>query len=670
MRGRRLAVLVALVLVVGVVSPASEAAQHSERRLLKPVLDVPLREPSVCRGPGTYYLTGTSASTRPDGSLDFRNNRGIRLWKSEDLRTWQDMGRVFELPDEGGIGYQSYGMFRNHHAAADVPDASRTLRGMTSPEIHYLKGTFWIAFSRNGYGTALLKSTTGRAEGPYQLHAYVTSLGDDPSIFQDDDGKVYWLWSPAWIAEMTEDMTGLAGSPRLLTCVPRSPMGDDVLLGDGDPFLFKADGSYYLTMADARERLGINTYDTMVGRSENLFGPYTRREIMVPHGGPTTVFRDPEGTWQATFCGRDRYAAFRDTTGLVPLVWVSGRDLKGHNRSLYSPTALPRWRKEVYTVQGPWWKLRPLIWKEGLHIRDMNMIQAPDGCFYFTGSVHGEAYKGRLVIFKSRDLENWEEIEVYRFEDVEQVSPERRAYRSDKLGDWCNYFMDTEVHYIQGQGTFFVSASVYGAPDVAEPRGATLLLRSTSGKAEGPYEYWGPGLSQASFFEDDDGTVYATMGGTALYRMDPDMRGHTTITRHAVPPGGGGLCEDAGADLIRIKGLWVYFTTGISSGHWCNNPAGGTSLLSYDFHYLTAPKPEGPWSLGAVPGVPFGGHGGVFRGLDGRYYAVVWGDDFFAPFHGKPGLVRLETEMIGGRLHINVDEDWTPEDYRPVGASR
>ncbi len=640
-----------------------------ERRLLEPVLDTPLRAPSICRGPdGTYYLTGTSS--KDDLGEDFRNNRGVRLWRSEDLANWEDMGWVFDLPEAGGIGYRWYGMFRNHHAPADVPGARRNLRGLTSPEIHYLKGTFWIAFSRNGYGTALLKSASGRAEGPYELHAYVTSLGDHPSIFQDTDGKVYWLWSPSWIAEMKEDMTGLAGPPRLLECAPRSPMGDDVLLGDRNPFLFKADGAYYLTMADARERLGINTYDTMVGRSEELFGPYSEREIMVPHGGPTTVFQDDRGTWRATFCGRDYYAAFRDRPGIVPLTWVSSRDRKGHNANLYSPTPLPRWRKEVYTVRGPWWRLRPLISEEGLHIRDMNMTQAPDGCFYFTGSVHGERYKGRLVIFKSRDLQNWEEIEVYRFEDVEQVSPERRAYRSDALGDWCNYFMDTEIHYIEKEETFFIYAGVYGAKGVAEPGGCTLLLRSTSGKAEGPYEYWGRGPSQASFCQTDDGTVYATMGGTAIYRMNPDMRGWETVTRYAVPPGGGGLCEDAGADLIRIKDRWVLFTTGISGGHWCNNPAGGTSLLSYDFHYLTAESPEGPWSLGATPGVPFGGHGGVFRGLDGHYYAVVWGDDFYAPFHAKPGLVRLKTEMVGGRLRIDVDEDWTPADYRPPRGSR
>jgi len=662
--------IMAMALLPAWLTAGDSAAQETgQARLLQPALDEPLRDPSICRGPdGVYYLTGTSASTRPDGALDFDNNAGIRLWKSADLQKWDDLGFVFAITKEGGLGYNLFGFLRNHHARPDVPDAPRDLRGMTSPEIHYLKDTFWITFSQNGYGTGLLKSKTGKAEGPYDFHAVITSQGDDPSLFQDKDGKVYWLWSPAWIAEMKEDLSGLAGAPRLLTCVPNSKMGDDVLLGDRGPFLFFADGAYYLTMADARERLGINTNDTMVGRSATLFGPYSKREIMVPHGGQTTVFQAPDGSWLATFSGQDRYAAFRDRAGFVPLDWVGNHNLKGHNEHISaSNDDLPRWRKSVWTTRGPWHRMRPLLDKPDMRIRDMNMIQAPDGFFYFTGSVHGEPYKARLVIYRSRDLKNWEEIEVYHFDKVAQVSPERRAYRSDKRGDWGNHFMDCEIHYIKGHKTFFIYAGMYNVNSLPGDKGNghAMLLRSTTGKAEGPYEYWAPGPSQCSFFEDDDGTDYASMGGSALYKMNPDLKGWTTINRFTTPPGGGGLCEDAGGDVIRIHGLWVYFTTGISSGHWCNNPSGSTSLLSYDFHYYTAEKPEGPWTLGATPGIPFGGHGGVFQGLDGHYYGVFWGDDCFAPWRCKPGLVRLTTEMKNGQLHIDVDENWTPDDFKP-----
>ena len=65
-------------------------------------------------------------------------------------------------------------------------------------------------------------------------------------------------------------------------------------------------------------------------------------------------------------------------------------------------------------------------------------------------------------------------------------------------------------------------------------------------------------------------------------------------------------------------------------------------------------------------GVRHGGHGGVFRGLDGHWYGVVWGEDILGSFHGKPGVVRLKTELKDGQLLIDVDDDWTPADYKPV----
>ena len=41
-------------------------------------------------------------------------------------------------------------------------------RGIIAPKIGYVKGTFWVAYSMNGHGCGLLKSQTGKAEGPYE----------------------------------------------------------------------------------------------------------------------------------------------------------------------------------------------------------------------------------------------------------------------------------------------------------------------------------------------------------------------------------------------------------------------------------------------------------------------------------------------------------------------
>ena len=94
----------------------------SERYLVKPILETPMRAPSICKGPdGTFYLTGTSSGTTPDGTPDFDKGGVIRLWKSADLKTWSDLGVVFDPKKAGG------------------ETLSQGSPGAISPEIHYLK---------------------------------------------------------------------------------------------------------------------------------------------------------------------------------------------------------------------------------------------------------------------------------------------------------------------------------------------------------------------------------------------------------------------------------------------------------------------------------------------------------------------------------------------------
>jgi hypothetical protein len=51
---------------------------------LKPILDYPIRDVSICLGPdSTYYMTGTTGA--PDM---WAVTSEIKIWKSKDLRTW------------------------------------------------------------------------------------------------------------------------------------------------------------------------------------------------------------------------------------------------------------------------------------------------------------------------------------------------------------------------------------------------------------------------------------------------------------------------------------------------------------------------------------------------------------------------------------------------------
>ena len=67
-----------------------------------------------------------------------------------------------------------------------------------APELHYLKGNYWLTFctdwAREGgvSGTGFLKSSTGKVEGPYELvntDGPITPGHLDATFFQDDDGS-------------------------------------------------------------------------------------------------------------------------------------------------------------------------------------------------------------------------------------------------------------------------------------------------------------------------------------------------------------------------------------------------------------------------------------------------------------------------------------------------
>ena len=81
-----------------------------------------------------------------------------------------------------------------------------------------MKGTFWLTYSMNYGGCGLLKSSTGKAEGPYEdVKTDGPLTGEiDASLFQDDDGTVYWVYQNGKIAKMNHDLSGLVEEPRLL----------------------------------------------------------------------------------------------------------------------------------------------------------------------------------------------------------------------------------------------------------------------------------------------------------------------------------------------------------------------------------------------------------------------------------------------------------------------
>jgi len=288
---------------------------------LRKLMDIPLRDTSIGRGPdGTWYLTGT---VEPFWSY----NEGVKLWKSKDLVAWEPLGFVWK-----------YGRSPWHEKYLQAK------KPLWAPEIHYLKGTFWLTYSLPGWkandpkgtdprnsGCGLLKSTTGKPEGPYEDVQPNERLGDeiDASLFEDEDGSVYFLWHSGKIARMKPDLSGLAEPYRWLKTTVPDPnpkrhsglcariFGKDSFdhVGFEGMFVFKANGRYYLSCADSIE----GRYSCLIASSTSLSGPYGERYEAIPHGGHNMFFKDGQGQWWSTYFGSDKNAPWQERPGVLPI---------------------------------------------------------------------------------------------------------------------------------------------------------------------------------------------------------------------------------------------------------------------------------------------------------------------------------------------------------------
>jgi hypothetical protein len=269
--------------------------------VLKPLFDYPVRDTSVCLGPdGMYYLTGTTGHP-----TWWHTNEGIRMWKSRDLKTWEPMGLVW-----------SFEKYATWQKGQSDKDGIITERAIGAPEVHYFKGTYWLVYCVNydKGGTGILKSESGKPEGPYvDMKKDGPLTGEiDSSLFADDDGAVYLVWQNGKIAKMKDDMTGLAEEPRHLKPANSGQVGFEAA------FITKINGRYHLICANFNNWDGkTSTYDCMAASAENIYGPYGDSYLAIPCGGHNVLFKDVKGEWWSTYFGNDDKAPIRERPAIL-----------------------------------------------------------------------------------------------------------------------------------------------------------------------------------------------------------------------------------------------------------------------------------------------------------------------------------------------------------------
>jgi xylan 1,4-beta-xylosidase len=291
-----------------------------------------MRDPSIRLAPdGCYYLTGATGGS----PTWWTHNEGIELWRSPDLNRWESLGRVWSIGD---------GTWQQQHVT--LPEGDQPLRTVWAPEVHHINGTFWLAYCMPGHGSSLLRSSSGTAAGPYEdVHPDGPLVPDhvDASLFEDDDGSVWFVWQSGSIARLNHEMTALESDPFQIKPADHQHVGFE------GAFLLKHDGLYHLfaaefqrpgraplmsrpphTAATGLQREGIDDpvelhdkvgfyYSCMSASATDVHGPWSERYLVAEHAGHNTVFRDNTGNWCSTIFGNDPCAPIREQPGILEL---------------------------------------------------------------------------------------------------------------------------------------------------------------------------------------------------------------------------------------------------------------------------------------------------------------------------------------------------------------
>ena len=191
--------------------------------------------------------------------------------------------------------------------------------------IRYYNKKFWVLFTNNSTNKSYLYSTANADTGPWE-RKIIDRRFHDPSIFQDDDGKMYVFHGNGTImlTEMLPDLSGVkpGGIDKVILAEKDAPGSTG---GSEGAQVYKKDDFYYVFFCT----WGTGPKTQHVLRSLNIEGPYEQRMIFsknlggkaVAQGGIVDTPPDDDGKsdWYA-FLFKEPNASGRIPT-LVPMRW-------------------------------------------------------------------------------------------------------------------------------------------------------------------------------------------------------------------------------------------------------------------------------------------------------------------------------------------------------------
>ncbi|MEL7124313.1 MAG: family 43 glycosylhydrolase [Bacteroidota bacterium] len=282
-------------------------------------------DPSVCRVGDDYYLVTSTFEYFP----------GVPVYHSKDLVNWKMIGHALHRPEQ-----------------LDLDDVASTA-GIYAPTIRYHDGTFYMIttlVSRRegtrpkGNFIVTAKNPSGPWSDPHWIEG---ANGIDPSLFFDEDGKVYYCGNGTprdkvdkhhrhiWIQEIDLNTFQLKGKKGYLDA--KKYFEEDIIgspLAFEAPHIYKKGNVYYLLLAHGGTGMG---HAVSIWKSDSPYGPWKdnpNNPILTHRGyaasginatGHADVFQTQNGSWWAVFLAvrsndRKQNVMGRETF-LVPVDW-------------------------------------------------------------------------------------------------------------------------------------------------------------------------------------------------------------------------------------------------------------------------------------------------------------------------------------------------------------
>jgi arabinan endo-1,5-alpha-L-arabinosidase len=226
-----------------------------------------------------------------DGSFYvFTTGTGLPIYRSEDLREWKEVDRVFASP-----------------VPAWAAEAVRGTRGIWAPDVAKINDRYYVYYSVSTFGSqrSVIGVAASRSLDPNSPAYGWEDLGlvvgsapgqtpfnaIDAAPFQDEDGRAYLVWGSffggIFLAELDPN-TGKLKDDAEHRLVAHRAAGNNAVEA---PFLSRRGDFYYLWISwDSCCAGAESTYKIMIGRSESPTGPFldhTGRDLVM--GGGTLV---------------------------------------------------------------------------------------------------------------------------------------------------------------------------------------------------------------------------------------------------------------------------------------------------------------------------------------------------------------------------------------------